>query len=68
MLVVEQWAELRRLHFSENAGIRELARRFGPHRTTLVTAFVSQIAEPAGQSGQSHGCSITTFAGLHGLL
>lgn len=44
MLVVEQWAELRRLHFSENVGIRELARRFGLHRKTVRRALAR--AEP----------------------
>lgn len=39
MLVVEQWAELRRLHFSEGIGIRELARRFGLHRKTVRRAL-----------------------------
>ncbi len=41
MLVVEQWAELRRLHFSENVGVRELARRFGLHRKTVRRALAS---------------------------
>lgn len=44
MLVVEQWAELRRLHFSEGVGIRELSRRFGLHRSTVRRALGS--AEP----------------------
>lgn len=44
MLVVEQWAELRRLHFSEGVGIRELSRRFGLHRRTVRRAL--QSAEP----------------------
>lgn len=41
MLVVEQWAELRRLHFTEQVGIRELARRFGLHRKTVRRALGS---------------------------
>ncbi len=41
MLVVEQWAELRRLHFSEGVAIRELARRFGLHRKTVRRALAS---------------------------
>lgn len=44
MLVVEQWAELRRLHFSEGVAIRELARRFGLHRKTVRRALAR--AEP----------------------
>lgn len=41
MLVVEQWAELRRLHFAEGVGVRELARRFGLHRPTVRRALGS---------------------------
>lgn len=41
MLVVEQWAELRRLHFSEGVGVRELARRFALHRKTVRRALGS---------------------------
>ena len=44
MLVVEQWAELRRLHFVDGVSIRELARRFGLHRKTVRRALGS--AEP----------------------
>jgi transposase len=44
VLVVEQWAELRRLHFSEGVGVRELARRFALHRRTVRRALAS--AEP----------------------
>lgn len=41
MLNVEQWADLRRLHFIEKVGIRELARRTGLHRTTIRRALRS---------------------------
>lgn len=44
MLNVEQWAELRRLHFIERVGIRELTRRFGVSRKTVRRALRS--AEP----------------------
>ena len=44
MLVVEQWAELRRLHFIERVSVRELARRTGLHRKTIRRAIES--AEP----------------------
>jgi hypothetical protein len=44
VLVVHQWAELRRLHFTENVGVRELARRFGLHRKTVRRAL--QRADP----------------------
>lgn len=41
MLNVEQWAELRRLHFIERVGIRELVRRFGLSRKTVRRALRS---------------------------
>jgi transposase len=41
VLVVEQWAELQRLHFTEGVSIRELARRFGLHRKTVRRALES---------------------------
>jgi transposase len=36
---VEQWAELRRLHFVKGVSIRELQRRTGLHRTTIRRAL-----------------------------
>jgi transposase len=48
VLVVEQWVELRRPHFSENVGVRELARRFRIHRKTVRPAL--QRAEPTKYS------------------
>ncbi len=44
MLNVEQWAEIRRLHFIERVGIRELARRFAVDRNTVRRVIRS--AEP----------------------
>lgn len=41
---VEQWAELRRLHFVQGVSIKELHRRTGLHRTTIRRALRS--AEP----------------------
>ena len=41
MLNVEQWAEIRRLHFIEKVAIRELARRFGVHRKTIRRAITN---------------------------
>jgi len=43
-LVVEQWAELRRLHFVDGVSVRELARRTGLHRKTIRRAL--QSADP----------------------
>ncbi len=42
MLVVEQWAELRRLHFVDGISIKELARRTGLHRSTIRRALRSE--------------------------
>jgi len=41
VLNVEQWAELRRLHFIERVAIRELTRRFGLSRKTVRRALRS---------------------------
>ena len=41
MLVVEQWAELRRLHFVGGVSIKELARRFAVDRNTVRRALRS---------------------------
>ncbi len=39
MVGVEQWAELRRLHFVAGVSIRELQRRTGLHRATIRRAL-----------------------------
>jgi transposase len=36
---VQQWAEIRRLHFVKGLGIREIARRTGLHRQTIRRAL-----------------------------
>lgn len=41
MQSVEQWAELRRLHFVQGVSIKELHRRTGLHRTTIRRALRS---------------------------
>jgi transposase len=38
---VEQWAEIRRLHFVKGLGIREIHRRTGLHRETIRRAIAS---------------------------
>jgi transposase len=40
---VEQWAEVRRLHFVEGLGIREIRRRTGLHRETIRRALRSSV-------------------------
>jgi transposase len=42
VLSVEQWAEIRRLHFVEGVSIRALHRRLGFHRETIRRALRSQ--------------------------
>jgi transposase len=39
---VEQWAEVRRLHFVSGLSIREIHRRTGLHRDTIRNALVSE--------------------------
>lgn len=39
MVRVEQWAEIRRMHFVAGIGIREIARRLGLSRTTVRRAL-----------------------------
>ena len=41
MLDVEQWADLRREHFVQGVGIKELARRYGIDRNTVRRALRS---------------------------
>jgi transposase len=41
VLSVEEWAEIRRLHFVEGVSIRELHRRLGFHRETIRRALRS---------------------------
>jgi hypothetical protein len=41
VLVVQQWAELRRLHFVQGVGVKELARRFAVDRNTVRRALRS---------------------------
>jgi transposase len=41
---VEQWAEVRRLHFVRGLSIREIHRRTGLHRETIRRAISSEVA------------------------
>lgn len=59
MLVVEQWAELRRLHFIEHVPIRELARRKGLQRATVRRAIRS--AEPPKYSRPTRSSKVDPF-------
>lgn len=59
MLVVEQWAELRRLHFIEHVPIRELARRTGLQRATVRRAIRS--ADPPKYSRPARSSKVDPF-------
>jgi predicted DNA-binding protein (UPF0251 family) len=43
VLVVEQWAEVRRLHFVDEVSVREHSRRTGLHRKTIRPALASAV-------------------------
>jgi transposase len=59
VLVVEQWAELRRLHFIEHVPIRELARRTGLQRATVRRALRS--ADPPKYSRPVRSSKVDPF-------
>ncbi len=42
MYDVDEWAEIRRLHFSEKLGIKTIARRLGVARNTVRAAVRSE--------------------------
>ena len=44
MVGVQQWAEVRRLHFVRGLSIREIHRRTGLHRDTIRGALTSDEA------------------------
>jgi transposase len=48
LIAVEQWAEIRRMHFVEGLAIKEIARRTGRDRKTIRKAI--RRAEPPGYS------------------
>jgi transposase len=48
LIAVEQWAEIRRMHFVEGMAIKEIARRTGRDRKTIRKAI--RRAEPPGYS------------------
>ena len=41
VIKVEDWAEIRRLHLSENMGIKAIARRLGVARNTVRAALAA---------------------------
>jgi transposase len=55
LIDVEQWAEIRRLHFAEEMGIKTIARRLGVARNTVRSAVRSSqppayVRAPAGSA------------------
>lgn len=42
MIDMEQWAEIRRMHFVEGVSIREISRRTGLHRETIRRALAAK--------------------------
>jgi transposase len=67
VLSVQQWAEVRRMHFVEGLGIREIRRRTGLHRETIRRALGSST--PPAYSRPSRGSKLDPFKErIHALL
>ena len=56
MISVEDWAEIRRLHFAEELGIKTIARRLGIARNTVRAAVRSP--EPPRYERQGPGSRV----------
>ena len=56
MISVEDWAEIRRLHFAEGLGIKTIARRLGVARNTVRSAVRSD--EPPSYERQGPGSRV----------
>ncbi|MBW3577110.1 MAG: helix-turn-helix domain-containing protein [Actinobacteria bacterium] len=60
MITLDEWAEIRRLHFAEGMGIKAIARRLGVARNTVRTAVRSSAPPryervPAGSAVDAVG-------------
>ena len=67
MVGVQQWAEVRRLHFVRGLSVREIHRRTGLHRETIRTALRSDDAPR--YSRPAVGSKLDPFKHeIHGLL
>ena len=67
MVGVEQWAEIRRLHFVRGLSIREIHRRTGLHRDTIRRAIHSD--EPPVYRRAPVGSKLDPFKDeIHRLL
>jgi transposase len=56
---VEQWAEVRRMHFVDGLGIREIGRRTGLHRETVRRALRSPM--PPSYERPARGSKLDSF-------
>jgi transposase len=70
---VEQWAEIRRLHFVRGIGIREIARRTGLHRQTIRRALRADAPPRYSRPGRPskldpHKAEIHRLLGEHPRL
>lgn len=67
MVGVEQWAEVRRLHFVRGLSIHEIHRRTGLHRESVRRALRSE--SPLKYSRRSRGSKLDPFKDeIHRLL
>ena len=66
MVGVEQWAEVRRLHFVRGLGIREIHRQTGLHRDTIRRALASEV--PPKYARPAKGSKLDAFKGEIGRL
>lgn len=58
---VEQWAEIRRLHFAEKLGIKTIARRLGVARNTVRSAVRS--SQPPSYEREPVGSAVDALEG-----
>jgi transposase len=64
---VQQWSEIRWMHFVEGLGIREIGRRTGLHRATIRRAL--RCASPPVYSRPARGSKLDPFKDeIHALL
>lgn len=67
MISVQQWAEIRRMHFVEGLGIREIGRRMGVHRETVRRAL--RASTPPRYARPAKGSLLDPFKDeVHRLL
>jgi transposase len=62
VIAVEQWAEIRRMHFVERLAIKEIARRTGLARNTVRSALRSKTP-PGHRRSPKRGSKLDPFKG-----